>query len=576
MTGSHGDRGGLMPAIKGSPRSIATLGKRIRLVVGAWIIVAGGLSGLAAAATASVAPASTVYVADAGSSSLTPVLVPTGIAGRAIRMYGLLPVAVAVTPNGGTVYVVAVGSDEDGSPGSVIAVDARTETLANPMAVGSSPQAILIAPDGKTAYVLGGIDAATTPGTSQVTVTPIDTASNIAARPINVGTLPTSMLMSPNGKLIYVLDTSPSENGEATEITPIETATNRAGPPIKVAARAVAFAPNSETAYATNSLLGVVPIDTSTGRPGKAIGTLPSVPIDIAASPDGKHVEVLGTPDPGLEKGSPDANDWTLTSINTASGRVGAVIRLGANIGSSSGIVAVAPGRDLAYVLVQAPAARESTVIPVNLTADTVGKAIAVGKNAVTMAIASNGSTVYVLDGGSYHGLGSPRNTPGALVQISTTTDSVSKSTPVGIAPLAFAIAPAVSAAPLGGGSGAKNLVVTDAVRSQLVASFASAHHLPVREVGGTYPGSVFYAYDEATRTDWATASFYPTTSDPLTIKDTFQDAGSNGIFSRAASGSWRFRGSGAPLLCAEEREIPSAVLAAWGTPKSSPGCTTR
>ncbi len=554
----------------------------VRFAVGVGIVVAGcggGLELAAAAASTAGTPGSTatVYVANFGSSSVTPVGVPTGIASRPISMHGLAPVALAAAPDGRTVYVVGVGSDEDGSPGSVIAINTRTRDLANPMTVGSSPQAILITPDGKTAYVLGGIDAATTPSTTPVTVTPIETATGIGEKAIKVGTLPREMVMSPNGKLIYVLDGSPSGDGKGTEITPVQTATNRVGRPIEVAAEAVAFAPDSATAYATSSLLGVVPIDTATGRPGKPVRKLPAVPIDIAVSPDGKHVEVLGTPDPGLEAGSPEGNNWTLTSIDVAGDKVGAVARLGANIGASSGIVAVAPNGEVAYVLVENPAAAGSIVIPVNLSTDTVGKAIPVGANAVAMAIASSGAAIYVLDGGSYRGVGAPNRTTGRLVQISTASNAVSRSTPVGLASLAFAVAPTVPAvAPASGAAGVKSLIVTDTVKGQLVAAFAPVHQVAVGEVAGTDPGSVFYAYDEATGTYWAAAFFFPAASDTPSVKETFQDAGSNGIFSRAANGRWRFRGAGAPLLCVEEHVVPKAVLAAWGIPRSSPACPGR
>jgi len=123
--------------------------------------------------------------------------------------------------------------------------------------------------------------------------------------------------------------------------------------------------------------------------------------------------------------------------------------------------------------------------------------------------------------------------------------------------------------------SGAKNLVVTSTVRTQLIAAFASAHHLPVAEVGGTFPGSVFYAYDSATETYWAEAFFSPARTDSMRVADSFQDAGGDGIFSRSATGQWRFLSGGAPLICAQERDVPRAVVAVWGLPQTSSSCSS-
>ena len=399
-----------------------------------------------------------------------------------------------MTPNGARAYVVGVGSDVDGSPGSVIAIDTATGTLANPIKVGASPQAIVILPNGKTAYVLGGIDAATTPPSTPATVTPIDTATEIARRPIKVGTLPSLFVMSPNGKLLYILDTSPSGDGKAIGITPIDTVTDSAGGPIDVAAEKVVFAPNGKVAYAINALLGVIPIETATGRPGKAIGILPTVATDVAVTPDGKTVVVLGTPDPGLERGSSSGDNWTLTPITAATGNAGQAIELGANLGSSGGIVAIAPNSTTVYVLASGSSTKAGALIPVNLTTGLAGKPIAVGRNAIRLAITPDGATAYVLDAGVYHGVGSPKNTNGAVVAVTTATGTAGKPVSVGLAPVAFALAP-VSVSPdtptAAAVSGAKNLAVTNAVRSQLVAVFAPTHHVSVAEIGGTEPGSV-------------------------------------------------------------------------------------
>jgi DNA-binding beta-propeller fold protein YncE len=457
----------------------------------------------------------------------------------------------------------------------VIAIDATSGDLANPISVGAAPQAIVLAPDGRTAYVLGGIDAATTPSTTPVTVTPITTATGIARRTISVGTLPHELVMSPNGKLLYVLDTSAAGDGKATEITPVDTATDSAEMPIKLAAQGVAFAPNSQTAYAVDTLRGVVPIDTATGATGKPIATLPAIPIDVAVTPDGKTVEVLGRPDPGLESGSPEGDDWTLTPVSTRAHTAGKPIMLGANLGASTGTVTIAADSKIAYVLVSRSGHGGSVVLPVNLSSGIVGRTIPVGQNAVMLALTPNGTGVFVLDGGTFAGVGSPHNTHGSLVWIATATETVRRVIPVGFAPLAFAIGPQPSSGVRGakGSSDVQNLVVTRSVRGELVAAFAAAHGLALPEVGGTDPAPLYFAYDRTTRTSWAVAFFYPAGDDSTRVKDSFQDAGGDGIFSRSGSAGWRFRSGGAPLLCPEEHDIPAAVLNVWQIPTRSPAC---
>ena len=284
-------------------------------VMAGGLTAVGGLTGLApAAASTSVGAPSTIFVANAGSEDLTPVDVSTGVAGPAVKL-GELPDALAVAPGAKTVYIVEVGSDEHGSPGRVVPMATASHALGKAIAVGTSPQAIAITPDGRTAYVLNGIDAATTPESTPVTVTPIDLVTQKALAPVKVGTLPLSMTMSPNGKLLYVVDssTSQAEQGEPTAITPVSTATGKAGPQIKLPAgtaplpgSGLAFTPDSATAYAI-APTGVVRVNTATGATGKTIGLSTSTPVAIAVSPDGSTVAEVGIPITAVKRAPPTA-----------------------------------------------------------------------------------------------------------------------------------------------------------------------------------------------------------------------------------------------------------------------------
>jgi YVTN family beta-propeller protein len=60
------------------------------------------------------------------------------------------------------------------------------------------------------------------------TVTPIDTATGTTGAPIAVGSGPSSIAITPNGKTAYVV------NGNSDTVTPINTLTNTPGAPIPV------------------------------------------------------------------------------------------------------------------------------------------------------------------------------------------------------------------------------------------------------------------------------------------------------------------------------------------------------
>ena len=111
------------------------------------------------------------YAVDFGNGTtpgtVTPISVATGATAPAITV-GIGPSAVAVSPDGATVYVTDAGSD------SVTPIATATNTAGTPISVGSQPDAIAITPDGTTAYVADHGDA---------TVTPIDLASRTAGSP---------------------------------------------------------------------------------------------------------------------------------------------------------------------------------------------------------------------------------------------------------------------------------------------------------------------------------------------------------------------------------------------------------
>jgi len=140
---------------------------------------------------------------------------------------------------------------------------------------------IAVTPDGKTAYVPA------TPSAGDEVVTPIDTATGTAGKPISAGRPAAGgceadvIAVTPDGKTAYV-----TSYNDGTVI-PISTATNTAGPPIRTGTNPsdIAITPDGETAYASNKGSGTVtPIDTATSTPGTPIPAGPG-PGPIAIAP---------------------------------------------------------------------------------------------------------------------------------------------------------------------------------------------------------------------------------------------------------------------------------------------------
>lgn len=138
------------------------------------------------------------------------------------------------------------------------------------------------------------------------------------------------------------------------------------------------------------------------------------------------------------------------------------------------------------------------------------------------------------------------------------------------------AAAPAATSAAAPASSGAvQDLVVSPAVRTELLTAFAAAKDIPVSDVAGSRPGSVYYGYEPATQTYWAMANYDPASTDPLAVTVAFQDGGSIGLFKKAGNGAWQVSLGGEPSVCAELRFFPQPVLAAWSLPTSPPAPAT-
>ena len=104
-----------------------------------------------------------------------------------------------VTPNGKTLYAA------DGLIGQVTPIDTATHTAGKPIKTGADPFEVTMAvtPNSKTVYVVNEEPYGT--------VTPIDTATNTAGKNIKVGVDPFAIVIAPDGKTAYVLNLAEGE-----------------------------------------------------------------------------------------------------------------------------------------------------------------------------------------------------------------------------------------------------------------------------------------------------------------------------------------------------------------------------
>ena len=128
------------------------------------------------------------------------------------------------------------------------------------------------------------------------TVTAINTATNIAAKPVKVAFGLSSVAIAPNGRTAYVGNPWASEMGAASDVFPVNTATDKPGKPtatntvVKVIdtgrnSVAIAITPNAKTVYVADTVAGTVTaIRTATNTALKPIKD-PDIPMAIAITP---------------------------------------------------------------------------------------------------------------------------------------------------------------------------------------------------------------------------------------------------------------------------------------------------
>jgi hypothetical protein len=110
----------------------------------------------------------------------------------------------------------------------------------------------------------------------------------------------------------------------------------------------------------------------------------------------------------------------------------------------------------------------------------------------------------------------------------------------------------------------AVSLSATPALRSALRDAYVAARPgVRLSEVEGPRHGTLYYAFDPATRTHWAIAWFDPSSHAREQTAAKFQFGMGAAVFKRQASGEWHATVHvRANLPC--PGEVPAAVLRAW------------
>jgi DNA-binding beta-propeller fold protein YncE len=235
----------------------------------------------------------TLYVTTG--NSIIPISTATNQPGKPIHIGNDNAWYMQIAPNGKTAYVGGFGNE-------IIPVNLATNKPGKPIHINDAgpPE---FTPDGKTAWVLSSTARSST-------VTPIDTATNKPGKPIHSAPAQ-SMVLAPDGKAAYTV-------GSHT-FTPINLTTGKSGKTIQVpkGVEQIVITPNGKTVYVAVNAGNkgyVTPINTTTDTAGKAIQVLSAE--ELAITPNGKTVYATSSEGP----------NHALTPISTATNKPGTPI----------------------------------------------------------------------------------------------------------------------------------------------------------------------------------------------------------------------------------------------------------
>jgi DNA-binding beta-propeller fold protein YncE len=227
----------------------------------------------------------TVYVASGSTGgngeTVTPIRTASNRAGKALSIANrnFEVIALAIAPSGRAVYVISDDvASRTGHPsyaGVLTVINAASGRVRKQLRIGTSPSDLAITPNGRTVYV-----------SLARGVLPVSTSSNTAGRLIRIADYPGDLVITPNGRTLYV-----AADGE---LTPVSTRDSAAGRPIghfapDPNAGTMAVSPDGTTLYALTwwPTLSVATIRTATNTAQMAFKSGPDA-TELVLAPNGK------------------------------------------------------------------------------------------------------------------------------------------------------------------------------------------------------------------------------------------------------------------------------------------------
>ena len=237
-----------------------------------------------------------------------------------------------ISPDSRTIYVATAGTSTQGAAGNLTVISARTDRVRR-VVKGLNATDMALGRGGRTLYVAVWAE----PGA----LIPVRTATLRRGRAIRLPEYPQQMIMSPDGRSVYVL-------GETGSVTRISTRARRVVWTIRSTAAdpgAIGVTPDARRLY----VLGdsplrrrrgyLVPIDATSGVVGHQI-QVGHDPLAIAFGPRGRTAYVLCSPS-WVKGNNLEFGIGSVFPVSVATGWVGKPVLTGR--GSLS--LAVVPGR---------------------------------------------------------------------------------------------------------------------------------------------------------------------------------------------------------------------------------------
>ncbi|MER6075701.1 YncE family protein [Streptomyces sp. NPDC001817] len=219
---------------------------------------------------------------------------------------GRLPDAVAVQCDGSTAYVANFASD------SLSVVDTESGTVTATVPVGDQPAQVVLSPDGRYAYVVNTGEISTA-GSISV----LDTKTNRVVRTITAGFNPFRMALTADGRHAYVVTDNTVRLLDTRNGKTLATLGNPSSNGLLVG---LALAPNGQRLYAVDSTSNhVLVIDARTFTFAHAPVALPGFGLagNAAVSPDSSllYVTELGSTDVAVVDTATDTAQPTTITV---------------------------------------------------------------------------------------------------------------------------------------------------------------------------------------------------------------------------------------------------------------------